>query len=132
VEDCVDAHVRAHAELAQASPRCAGRAYFLGQASPVRLWDFVARLLRGFDAPPVRRKLSLSAAKALGAAFEGIYRLRGGEAEPPLTRMAAIMLGTDHHFDHGAAARDFGHVPQTDVDDALQATFEGGEPPGSR
>jgi len=42
------------------------------------------------------------------------------------------MLGTDHHFDHGAAARDFGHVPQTDVDDALQATFEGGEPPGSR
>jgi nucleoside-diphosphate-sugar epimerase len=131
VDTCVDAHVAALDELAAATPRCAGRAYFLGQESPVRLWDFVGRVLEGFGAPRVRKRLSRGAAYALGAALELAYRLRGGDAEPPLTRLGAIMLGTEHFFDHAAAGRDFGHVVRVGLDEALARTFAAGEPPGA-
>jgi nucleoside-diphosphate-sugar epimerase len=88
----------------------------------------VARVLSGFGAPPVKRRLSLRAAYALGATLEGVYRLFGRDAEPPLTRMAAIMLGTDHWFDHGAAERDFGWVPRVSIEDGLERTFAAGDP----
>jgi nucleoside-diphosphate-sugar epimerase len=128
LDNCVDAHVAARDALASSDAPCAGRAYFLGQEAPVRLWDFVARVLRGFGAPPVKRRLSLRAAYALGATLEGVYRLFGRDAEPPLTRMAAIMLGTDHWFDHGAAERDFGWVPHVSIEDGLERTFAAGDP----
>lgn len=131
LDNCVDAHLAAHDELARPAPRCAGRPYFLGQEQPVELWAFVARVLEGFGAPAVRKRLSVKAAYALGAMLEAAYRLRGGSAEPPLTRMAAIMLGTDHYFDHTAAERDFDWAPRVPLDDALERTFAAGEPPGA-
>ncbi|MEM1026012.1 MAG: NAD-dependent epimerase/dehydratase family protein [Myxococcota bacterium] len=123
IYDCVDAHIRAHDALADDRPSCRGRAYFLGQAEPVRLWHFVARILEGFGAPPVKRKLSFNAAWRIGWALEQVYRFVPGGAEPPLTRMAAIMLGTEHWFDHTAATEDFGWKPLTPLDEALAQTF---------
>lgn len=128
LDNCVDAHVEAHDALTAADVACAGRAYFLGQEEPVELWSFVAQLLEGFGAPPVKRKLSLRAAYALGATLEGAYRVFGRAAEPPLTRMAAIMLGTDHWFDHAAAERDFGWRPRVSIQDGLEGTLAAGDP----
>ncbi len=123
IDDCVDAHLQAHDALGDVRPSCRGRAYFLGLGEPVRLWDFVARILEGFGAPPVRRKLSFKTAWRLGWALENVYRLLPGDVEPPLTRMAAVMLGTNHWFDHSAAYDDFGWRPQTPLDHALSRTF---------
>lgn len=128
LDNCVEAHLAAYDVLAVAGAPCAGRAYFLGQDEPVELWPFVARLLDGFGAPPIKRKLSFRAAYALGATLEVAYGAVRSRAEPPLTRMAAVMLGTDHWFDHSAAARDLGWTPEVSLDEALERTFAAGDP----
>jgi nucleoside-diphosphate-sugar epimerase len=131
LDNCVDAHLAAFDALASDGAACGGRAYFLGQEEPVALWPFVARLLEGFKAPPVQRKLSFRAAYALGATLELAFGAVRSRAEPPLTRMAAVMLGTDHWFDHSAAARDLGWTPRIAVDEALERTFAAGDPTAS-
>lgn len=123
IDNCVDAHVQAWEALSDRLPACGGRAYFLGQEEPIRLWDFVGRVLSGFGLPAVDRRLSFRVAYALGACIEAVYRMGRVASEPPLTRMAAVILGKDHCFDHGAAARDFGFAPRISLSEGLQRTF---------
>lgn len=129
IDNCVDAHIQAHDELASQG-LCGGRAYFLGQSEPVNLWEFVGRVLEGFGAPPVTRSLPFWLAFRLGHALEGVYRFRSDE--PPLTRMAAVALGTTHAFDHSAAIRDFGYEARVSTEEGLRRVFAAGDPPGSR
>ncbi|MGF1510979.1 MAG: NAD-dependent epimerase/dehydratase family protein [Myxococcota bacterium] len=123
IDNCVDAHMLGMNALASDAPSCGGRTYFLGQAEPVLLWDFVGRILDGFGAPPVKKKLSFRTAYALGSAVETGYRVVRSRQEPPLTRMAVVMLGTDHWFDHTAAQRDLHWRPQVGLEEALDRTF---------
>ncbi|GMU37370.1 MAG: NAD-dependent epimerase/dehydratase family protein [Phycisphaerae bacterium] len=110
VDDAARAHLLAADELGRGA-RCAGRAYFLSQGEPVVLWTWLADVLARVGAPPITRRLSHRAARALGVACEGVYaalRLRG---EPPMTRFLADQLALDHFFDISAARRDFGYAP---------------------
>jgi nucleoside-diphosphate-sugar epimerase len=124
IDNCVDAHVMGLDALADPDAAVGGRTYFVGQERPVRLWDFVARILEGFGAPPVRRRLSYGTAYRLGWTIETGYRLARSAAEPPLTRMAALILGTPHWFDHSAVQRDLGWSPRIGLEEALQRTIE--------
>ena len=124
IDNVVDAHVQLADALADGASPAGGKAYFLGQAEPVRLWDFVRDVLSGIGAPNIRRTLSFKAAYRIGAALEGFYRLLPPSKEPPLTRMAAVILGTSHYFDHQAAHRDFGFRPRVGTEEALDRTFE--------
>ena len=56
IDDCVSAHVLA-ANVLDERPAAGGRAYFISQGSPVRLWQWIGRVLALHDAPPVRRRL---------------------------------------------------------------------------
>ena len=123
IDNVVDAHVAAFTALAQPDAAANGQAYFIGNAEPIRLWDCVRNILEGFGAPPVKRNLSLKAAYALGTALEGVYKLLPPSKEPPLTRMAAIMLGTSHFFRHDKAARDLGWTPKVSTEEGLERTF---------
>src|SRR5690606_38855981 len=60
VENAAAAHVDAALALAErgAAAPCAGRAYFVNQKDPVVLWQWIARVLAGVGAPPVRRRVS--------------------------------------------------------------------------
>lgn len=123
IDSCVDAHVRAHDALHPGSP-VAGQAYFIGQEAPVRLWDFIEDVLKGCGAPLPKRQVSLGTAKVLGAIIEGTYRTLGiWSKEPPLTRAAAVMLGTSHAFRHTKAERDFGYRPSVTTPEALARTI---------
>ncbi|MEM7675619.1 MAG: NAD-dependent epimerase/dehydratase family protein [Myxococcota bacterium] len=123
IDNVVDAHVMLADALGASNSPAGGKAYFLGQAEPIRLWDFVRSILEGLDAPPIRRRLSFSAAYRIGWLLEGLFRLLPPSREPPLTRMAAVMLGTSHYFDHQAAHRDFGFVPRVGTEEGLERTF---------
>jgi nucleoside-diphosphate-sugar epimerase len=109
VENAVDAHLRAEAALDGAA---AGRAYFITNGEPVVLWDWINSLLAALGEPPVRRRISLGAASALGAACEAAWKLLPLRGEPPMTRFIAAELAKDHWFDLGAARRDLGYVPR--------------------
>ncbi len=123
IDNVVDAHCAAFSALEDSAAAAAGQAYFIGNSEPILLWEFVAKILEGFDAPPVKRSLSLKTAYALGYALEGVFKLLPAHKEPPLTRMAAIMLGTSHWFSHAKAKRDFGWSPTVSTAEGLERTF---------
>jgi len=117
VDTAADAHLAALEALR--AGRADGRAYFVSQGEPVRLWEFVDRLLRGAGLPGVRRRVPLPLAYAAGAALEaawGALRLAG---EPPMTRFVATELAKDHWFSVAAARRDLGLRPSVDTWEAL-------------
>jgi 2-alkyl-3-oxoalkanoate reductase len=124
IDNCVSAHLLAHDALIKPGSPAAGQAYFIGDPDPVVLWDFVERVLRAFDAPPIKRRLSFGAAHGIGAAVEGIFRLFGVQREPPIARSVAVIMGTSHYFSHAKARRDFGYDPAITTDEGLRRTVE--------
>jgi 2-alkyl-3-oxoalkanoate reductase len=115
VENAVDAELLAEAELRRKHPRCAGKAYFITNAEPVVLWDWVNGLLRATGVPEVTRRVPLPVAYALGAACEALWVGLSREGEPPMTRFIAAELAKDHWFSPEAARRDLGYEPRVSM-----------------
>ncbi len=111
VETAVAAHVAAARGLRPDAPH-AGRAYFVGQERPVRLWDWIDGLLRELGIAPVRRRVPFFLAYAGGTACEALWWLTRLGGEPPMTRFVALQLARSHSYSMEPARRDFGfHEP---------------------
>lgn len=122
VENAARAHLQAAAALGpQGSSN--GRAYFLGQEKPVKLWEFIAEVLDRAQVPQVKRKLPFSVAYGLGAAMEVAYRTLGRTQEPRMTRFLACQLAKDHFYDISRARRDFGYQATVSVSEGLDRLF---------
>lgn len=118
VENAARAHLRAAAALDEPG-RADGKAYFISQGEPVRLWSWINDLLRRLEVPPVEKKISLAAAYRAGAVLEGIYGLLHLRQEPPMTRFLAIELAKDHYFNISAARRDLGYQPTKSTEEGV-------------
>ena len=115
VENATDAQLLAERALGapDAPPGpAAGKAYFITNGEPVNLWDWVNDLLRALGEPPVTRRVSLGAARGVGAVCEWLWRVLPLKGEPPMTRFVAAELAKDHWFSLEAARRDLGYVPE--------------------
>jgi nucleoside-diphosphate-sugar epimerase len=110
VDNAAHAHLQALDELF-GEGKCAGRAYFIGDAEPVNLWEWINRLLTAVGLPPVRRRVPFRLAYALGAVLEAVHRAFPRLGEPRMTRFLAVQFARSHFFDHSAAERDFGYMP---------------------
>lgn len=119
VENAVDAHLLAEAALQHNGP-AAGRAYFITNGEPVRLWDWVNALLRSLGEKPIERKISLAAASRIGAVCELLWRTLRLKGEPPMTRFIAAELAKDHWFDIAAARRDLGYAPRITMEEGTR------------
>ena len=108
IDNAAAAHLMAADALAPDSP-CAGRAYFISQGEPVRLWPWLNEILAAIGVRPVERSMAYGTARRIGGWLEMLYRLIPGEAEPPMTRFVAAQLATSHYFDISGARRDFGY-----------------------
>lgn len=95
--------------------RVDGRAFFITNGEPVRLWDWINDLLRALGERPVTKHVPLRTAVALGAACEVAWRLLPVGGEPPMTRFIATELAREHWFDLTAARRDLGYVPRVSM-----------------
>jgi len=122
VEDAARAHLLAADALQPGSP-VAGSVYFISQDDPIVLWPWIDDLLTRLNIPPVKRQLSLSAARTLGAAMELVYRRLPIPGEPRLTRFLASELALSHHYDISRARRDLGYQPQFSTAQALEKTL---------
>jgi 2-alkyl-3-oxoalkanoate reductase len=123
----VDNAARAHLDAARAlSPGApaAGKAYFINQAEPVSLWEWIHALLQRLDLPPVRRRLSPGLAYALGTLCEGAWKLLPLRGEPPMSRFLAQQLALTHTYDLGPAQRDFGYREAIDLATATDRTVQ--------
>jgi nucleoside-diphosphate-sugar epimerase len=108
VENAALAH-RLAVEQLEPGAGVTGRAYFVAQREPVRLWPWLGELLERLGCPRPRRRLPLPAAYALGAICEALWRAGALRGEPPMTRFLALQLGLSHSYDVGPLERDFGY-----------------------
>ncbi len=119
VENASLAHIKAFNEL-RTGAKNSGKAYFIGQERPVKLWDFINDILEAKGVNPLRKKVSLRMVYIIGAIFEAFYRLLGKfDGQPPMTRFVALQMGTSHYFKHNAAKNDFGHSPVITIEESL-------------
>lgn len=119
VETAAAAHLDAARTLAPGAPH-AGRAYFVNQRTPVRLWDWIGDLCTAAGVPLPTRHVGEAAAYAAGATLElawALLRLRG---EPPMTRFVARQLARSHTYDLAPAERDFGFRERLDMAEATR------------
>jgi nucleoside-diphosphate-sugar epimerase len=124
VDTAANAHLGALDALL--AGRAHGKAYFISQGQPVKLWEFVNRLLVGAGLPTVTQKISLKKAYTIGSILEAVWTFLYLRGEPPMTRFVAVELAKDHAFDVSAAQRDLGLRPAHETWaalDALAATF---------
>jgi nucleoside-diphosphate-sugar epimerase len=99
--------------------RCNGRAYVIANGEPRPIRELILGICAaaGVDTAPreVPRWLALFA----GSVVERMWKLRGAETEPPLTRFLAEQLGTAHWFDPRPARDDLGWQPTVSIDEGL-------------
>jgi nucleoside-diphosphate-sugar epimerase len=119
VDNAADAHRDAVAALAS-HPEVGGRAYFISQGEPVKLWAWINRLLDRAGLPAVERRISLGAAWRIGALLERVYGALRLPGEPRMTRFLAAQLGRSHYFDISAARRDLGYRPRISMDEGME------------
>ncbi len=122
IDDAADAHVAAADRLDERAPH-AGRAYFINQAEPVRLWHWIASLCTELDIAPPSRRIPLPAAWTLGATMEAAWRTFRLTGEPPMTRFVAQQLARSHSYDVRPAERDFGWRPSFSMRRASELTL---------
>ena len=123
VENAAQAHVLAADALGPGSMAC-GRAYFVSDGEPVRLWQWINELLLGVGAPPVKRRIPYGMAYAMGLASEVVYTLLPWLGEPRLTRYLAGLMATSQHFKLERAERDLNYRPVVDRAEAMRRAID--------
>ncbi|HID22911.1 MAG TPA: NAD-dependent epimerase/dehydratase family protein, partial [Planctomycetaceae bacterium] len=118
VENVAAAHLQV-ADALRADSAVAGQVYFINDANPVNLWEWINGLLERAGLPRVRRKTSTAAAWRWGAFYEFLYRLLRRRREPPMTRFLARQLSQTHCYKIDKARRDFGYTPTVTVETGL-------------
>ena len=121
VDNAAAAHVQAALRLQPGAP-FAGRAYFVNDPEPVRLWEWVSRLLERLGLPPIRRRVRLGFARAAGAVLEALWAAFSLPGEPAMTRFVASQLALSHSYALGPAQEAFGYAPPVSGDDGFERT----------
>lgn len=117
------AHRLALEQLTPDAPH-AGRAYFVAQRDPVRLWDWIEDLLGRLGEPPPRGRLPRGLAAAAGAALEGVWWALHLRGEPPMTRFVAAQLAASHSYDVAPLERDLGYRERVSMAEATDLLVE--------
>ena len=83
----------------------------MNDPEPVVFSEWLIALVARLGLPPIKRRLSLSTAVALGGVLEFAWSALHLKSEPPLTRSVARNLGLSHWYSIEEAVRDFGYAP---------------------
>lgn len=110
IENAAAAHLQAADRLAP-GVSWAGRPYFVNDAEPVVLWEWINQLLRELQIPEVTRHISPGMATAAGGMMEWVWRTFGLSGEPLMTRFVAEQLYRSHSYDLKPAQDAFGYHP---------------------
>jgi nucleoside-diphosphate-sugar epimerase len=131
IDDCVQAHLLAMRQLEENPDLVGGKAYFISQGEPVRLWEWIDRVLVAHNVPKVTKSLpvgvAMTAARVLECGAKALLAI-GIERQPLLTRFLVSEMSTSHYFNINRARRDLGFTPSVTIDQALSITFPEGKP----
>ncbi len=118
IDNVAHAHVSI-AENIKAGGKACGRAYFIGQERPVKLWEWINELFRALHLPVVEKKIGFNTAYMIGAFMERLYLTLRIGSEPRMTRFLAYQLSHAHFFSHKAAENDFGYRPIVNLEEGM-------------
>jgi len=124
VDNAAEAHLAAAEALCAGDPHGAGgRAFFVANAEPVRLWDWINGILAATGRAPVTRRVPAGVAYAAGAVLEVCHRALRRPGEPRMTRFVARQLATTHTYDLAPLRRATGYVERVGLADATARTI---------
>lgn len=121
VDNAAWAHIDAALALSNNDAPCAGKAYFISNGEPVKLWVWFNSLLDALGEKPLTRQLSHSAAKRIFRWVETVYKLLP-LGEPLVTEFLADAMARSHWFDMSPAGRDFGYHARVSMEEAMAPT----------
>jgi nucleoside-diphosphate-sugar epimerase len=123
VENAAWAHLLAFKAIENGGVAC-GKAYFIGQESPIRLWDFINDAIEFVGMKRITSRISLWKAYIMGYLYEKIYSFGVASKDPPMTRALAIALSKNHYFSHEAAKKDLDYEPIVLLDEGKDRVFK--------
>jgi nucleoside-diphosphate-sugar epimerase len=124
VDNAAAAHIQALDALESHEAPHAGKAYFISDDKPVKMWSWLNDVFAELGLPPVSSKVSPKVAYAAGATLETTWKLLGFASEPRMTRFVARQLATSHWYDMTPAKEDFGYTIVRDPDEARPELVE--------
>ncbi|WP_420209291.1 NAD-dependent epimerase/dehydratase family protein [Candidatus Electronema sp. JC] len=119
IDNVAHAHLLAEENL-RGSGTAAGKAFFIGQQEPVRLWPWINGLFARMNVSPVTKQISLEKAKAVGWLLEKVYAALKIEREPKMTRFLAEQLAMSHWFSKQQAETLLGYQEQVSTEEGLE------------
>lgn len=123
IDNVAEAHIAAAINLAGPGT-ASGKAYFISQGEPVRLWQWINELFSRMAVPPVEKRLPLTTAYRLGRVLEVVYTLLRVRQEPPMTRFLAEQLAKSHYFSIARARRELGYEAIVSTEEGLRRTVQ--------
>lgn len=124
IDNAAWAHLDAERALTGHTAPCAGKAYFITNGEPTRLWPWLNAFLEANGVAPVTRKVSLANARRIGGVMEWAWRTFRLGGEPRMTRQIATALGTEQTFDMGPAYRDLNYKIRVPLAEGTRATHQ--------
>ncbi|MCB9793756.1 MAG: NAD-dependent epimerase/dehydratase family protein [Alphaproteobacteria bacterium] len=124
VSNAAQAHLLAADALSPGSAN-AGKAYFITDAEPVKVWEWLNGVYQALGLPPLTRRIGVGPARIVSGLLEAIWRTLGLTSDPPITRFTVAQISTSHTYDLSASREDFGYVPETGPEEAMRETLEG-------
>jgi 2-alkyl-3-oxoalkanoate reductase len=119
IDECVDAHICAFSALDNV-PESQGKAYFISQGEPVKLWWWVNQILEKAGLPPITKSIPVPVAESLAFIIEGFAKLINQKSEPRLTRFLVKEMATNHYFNIIRARSLLGYRPQKSTVERLK------------
>lgn len=123
IDNVVDAHLLA-AENLEKNGSAAGKAYFVSQGEPVKLWQWINDLFARLHIPAISSKIRFNKAYVAGLAMETMYGLLRIKREPLMTRFLAEQLARSHWFSIHNAKNDFGYTPKISTEKGLDRLLD--------
>lgn len=111
IDNMTDALLLA-AKALDKNPKAAGRALFITNGEPARVWDFVNSIIQIAGHEPVQKKIPEKAAMIVAGLSEWLHKLFKLKSEPFMTRFAIKELCTNHWFDISNARNILGYNPR--------------------
>lgn len=104
------------------------QAFIVSNGEPRTVAEMIERICAAAGEKPPTRSVPRSAAWLAGAVAEGVWKVRGSQDDPPMTRFLAGQLGTAHWFDLRQTQEVLQWTPRVSLDEGfarLRAFYAG-------
>ncbi len=122
VDNAAEAHLLAADALATTGAP-AGKAYFITDGEPVKVWDWLGEVFAGVGLGPIPGPVPRGLALFAGTVAETVWRVFGLSGEPPVTRFTVEQVTSSHWYDLSAARRDLGYATVVDPAEGQRRTI---------